>query len=63
MTVKSLSIAFITVLALGVFFTLLPTPNDSMAPTEAETPANAAEPTSFVLGPVQLFDEIGRAHV
>ena len=56
MTVKSLSIAFITVLALGVFFTLLPTPNDSSAPTEAETQANAAEPSSFVLGPVQLFD-------
>lgn len=39
-----------TLLVLGIFFSLLPTPQ---AP---DKPATAAEPASFVLGPVQLFD-------
>ena len=47
---KPLLIGVVSLLALGVFFSLLPTP---------QTPATTApstEPKNFVLGPVQLFD-------
>ncbi len=50
MSGKSLFIAAGLAVALGIFFSLLPTPNT------AEKSAAAADVSNFVVGPVQLFD-------
>lgn len=55
MSPKSLLITIGSVLALGVFFNLLPTPESSQTST-AKAVAHTAESAGFVLGPVQLFD-------
>ncbi len=51
---KPVVIGVVSVLVLGVFFSLLPTPRTPAPVTTASTATTA--PASFVLGPVQLFD-------
>lgn len=55
MSPKSLLITLGSVLTLGVFFSLLPTP-ESTKTSAAKAVAQTAESAGFVLGPVQLFD-------
>ncbi|RVU42055.1 hypothetical protein EOE67_02405 [Rheinheimera riviphila] len=55
MSSKTLMITCGSVLMLAAFFSLLPTPDTAKTPA-ATTAPKTAEPASFVLGPVQLFD-------
>jgi imidazolonepropionase-like amidohydrolase len=56
MLTKPLMIGLGSLLALGIFFSLLPTPKGTPNAVLATAPASGADPASFVLGPVQLFD-------
>lgn len=56
MSVKSISVSLGVLLALGLFFTQLPTPKEQTVAAGDALKSSAIEPTDFVLGPVQLFD-------
>jgi imidazolonepropionase-like amidohydrolase len=57
MSSKTLLLTFGSLLTLGVFFSLLPTPETATAPVATTTASpEISDPASFVLGPVQLFD-------